>query len=403
MTILTARRFDTLQPLRITLRDARVLSVVPVDIPQDECRELPIVGPGLCDIQVNGFKGIWFSSETLTADDVENVIHWYLERGITQCLPTLITNSAAAIEHGLATIRVARDRSPLLRQVIAGCHVEGPWISPNDGPRGAHPLQHVRPANFAEFCRWQQVSGDLVRIVTLAPEVPNAIDVVQQIVKTGVCVSIGHTAATPAEITAAINAGATLGTHLGNGCSGLIPRHENVFWPQLADDRLTCSVIADGWHVPDAMLNCILRCKSLDRLILTSDVSGFGGCPAGRYRSDAVEVQVLDDGRIVVGGQTQFLAGSGVTTGDCVARFMSVCNVPLDAAWKLASTQPAALLNSSSDFLQEGKSPRLTVCRFSGIDNDQASHLARRPQFHPVATIVAGQSVFNAVSVIQNH
>ena len=399
MTTITARRFDTLQPIRITLRDGRIVSVVPLDIPQDECRELPIVGPGLCDIQVNGFKGIWFSSETLTTEEVETVIHWYLESGITQCLPTLITNSAAALEHGLATIRAARDRSPLLRQVIAGCHVEGPWISPEDGPRGAHPLEHIRPADFAEFCRWQQVSGNLVRIVTLAPEVPHAIHVVKRIVKSGVHVSIGHTSATPLEIAAAIDAGATLGTHLGNGCAGLIPRHRNVFWPQLADDRLTCSVIADGWHVPEAMLNCIVRCKSLDRLILTSDVSGFGGCPAGRYRTGVVEVDVLNDGRIVVAGQTQFLAGSGATTGDCVARFMSACKTPLHAAWNLASTKPAALLNSHRDFLQEGKSARLTVFRISGIDAEPASHATQRPAFHPVTTIVDGQIVFSAASV----
>ena len=395
MTIITARRFDTLQPIRITLRGGRIASVVPLGISQEESRELPIVGPGLCDLQVNGFKGIWFSSETLTTDQVETVIHWYLERGITQCLPTLITNSAAAIEHGLATIRAARDRSLLLRQVIVGCHVEGPWISPEDGPRGAHPLEHVRPADFSEFCRWQQVSGNLVRIVTVAPEAPNAINVVKQIVKSGVHISIGHTAATPAEIAASIDAGATLGTHLGNGCAALIPRHHNVFWPQLADDRLTCSVIADGWHVPEAMLNCIVRCKSLDRLILTSDVSGFGGCPVGRYRTGAVEVEVLDDGRIVVAGQTQFLAGSGVTTGDCVARFMSACNVPLHAAWNLASTRPATLLDARSGFLQEGQSARLTVFRISGINPEEALHPSQRPVFQPVATIVGGRNVFN--------
>ena len=391
MTIITARRLDTLQPVRITLRDGRVASVVPIDLPKYEDNELEIVGPGLCDIQVNGFKGIWFSSNTLTTDDVETVIHWYIERGITQCLPTLITNSTAAIEHGLATIRAARDRSPLLRQVILGCHIEGPWISPEDGPRGAHPLEHVRPADFSEFCRWQQISGNLVRIVTLAPEVPNAINVVKQIVKSGVIVSIGHTAAMPAEIAAAIDAGATLGTHLGNGCSSLVPRHHNVFWPQLADDRLTCSVIADGWHVPAPMLNCIVRCKSLARLILTSDVSGFGGCSVGRHRTGAMEVDVMDDGRIVVAGQTQFLAGSGVTTGDCVVQFMSACKVPLHVAWNLASTQPAAMLSSRNEFLQEGQSTRLTVFRISGVNNADPSHSIQRPQFHPVASIINGR------------
>jgi N-acetylglucosamine-6-phosphate deacetylase len=396
MTVITAIRVDTLQPVRITLRDARIASVVPVELSPDECRALPVVGPGLCDIQVNGFKGIWFSSETLTTDEVETVIHWYLERGITKCLPTLITNSAQAIEHGLATIRAARVRSPLLRQVIAGCHIEGPWISAEDGPRGAHPLEHVRPADLSEFCRWQQVSGNLVRIVTLAPEVPNAINVIRHMVNSGVTVSLGHTAATPAEITAAIDTGATLGTHLGNGCAGLVPRHHNVFWSQLADDRLACSVIADGWHVPKAMLNCIVRCKSLDRIILTSDVSGFGGCAVGRYRSGAVEVDVLEDGRIVIAGQTQFLAGAGVTTGDCVAQFMSLCNVPLDVAWKLASTQPATLIGACSEFLREGSAAFLTVFRITDVKEpaDSVQHL----RFEPVATIVDGNTVHGSSS-----
>ena len=398
MTVITARRFDTLQPVKMTLRDSLLASVVPIDLPPDEFIALPVVGPGLCDIQVNGYRGIWFSSEPLATDDVEKVIHWYVERGITQCLPTLITNSAAAIEHGLATIRAARERSSLLRKVIVGCHVEGPWISPVDGPRGAHPIEHVRPADYTEFCRWQRVSGDLVRIVTLAPEVPHAVDVVRQIVKSGVRVSIGHTAATPAEISAVIDAGATLGTHLGNGCAGLVPRHNNVFWPQLADDRLTCSVIADGWHVPAMMLQCIVRCKSLDRLILTCDVSGFGGCAPGRYQADAVEVDVLDDGRIVVAGQTQFLAGAGVTTGDCVAEFMSLCDVPLQNAWELASTRPAALINSACQFLQEGQSANLTLFRI-GANNTASPRSGYSPKFEAMATIVAGDVVFDACGI----
>jgi N-acetylglucosamine-6-phosphate deacetylase len=393
MTKITARRFDTLQPVKITLNAEQVASVVPVELSLDECQALPIAGPGLCDIQVNGYKGTWFSSETLTIDEVETVIHSYIEQGITQCLPTLITNSAAAIEHGLAVIRSARDRSPLLQQVIAGCHIEGPWISAMDGPRGAHPVAHVRPADFAEFVRWQQVSGGLVRIVTLAPEVPNAIEVVKQIVKTGVRVSIGHTAASPPEITAAIDAGATLGTHLGNGCSAMVPRHDNIFWSQLYDDRLICSIIADGWHVPKSMLNCIVRCKTLERLILTSDVSGFGGFPAGRYRTGDVEVDIVNDGRIVVAGQTQFLAGSGATTGDCVVQFMSMCGVSLQEAWKLASIRPAALLNRHDEFLAEGQTANLTLFRISGLAEYGTTGIQPTLEYQPVGTVIHGQVV----------
>ncbi len=392
MTTFVARRFDTDQPMKITLHQGRVASVLPIACSPVESLALPIVGPGLCDIQVNGYSGTWFSSETLTADDVESIIHAYLDQGITRCLPTLITNSAAAIEHGLMTIRAARDRSSLVRQVIAGCHIEGPWISPEDGPRGAHPLVHVRPADFSEFSRWQHVSGNLVRMVTVAPEVPNALTVIRQIAKSGVLVSIGHTAAVPEQILAAIDAGATLGTHLGNGCAGMVPRHQNVFWPQLADDRLTCSIIADGWHVPATMLNCIVRCKSLDRLILTSDVSGFGGCPPGRYRTGDVEVDVLDDGRQVVAGQTQFLAGSGATTGACVAGFMSMCKVSLHVAWQLASSRPASLLKRPTEFLLEGSPANLTVFRLTEVQSNAVGP-AEQWQYHPVSTIVNGNVV----------
>lgn len=393
MLKITARRFDTLQPVQITFDAERIASVVPLELSLDACQVLPIIGPGLCDIQVNGYKGIWFSSETLTIGEVDTVIHSYIEQGITQCLPTLITNSAAAIEHGLAVIRSARDRSPLLQQVIAGVHIEGPWISPVDGPRGAHPLVHVRPADFGEFSRWQQVSAGLVRIVTLAPEVPNAIDVLKQIVKTGVHIAIGHTTASPAEITAAIDAGATLGTHLGNGCSAMVPRHDNIFWPQLSDDRLICSVIADGWHVPQSMLNCIIRCKTLGRLILTSDVSGFGGCSAGRYRTGDVEVDILEDGRIVVAGQTQFLAGSGATTGDCVAQFMSMCGASLNEAWKLASTCPAALINGHDEFLAEGKTGNLTLFQISGLEENETTGRKPTLKYQPVGTVIHGRII----------
>jgi len=390
MTIITARRYDTGDAVRIHIRNGRLESVMPVALPREETASLPYVGPGLFDIQLNGFNGIWFSSERLTVDDVEQVIHAYVQQGITRCLPTLITNSFEAIEHGLRTLRAARERSKLVRAVIVGCHIEGPYISPENGPRGAHPQIHVRPASIGEFSKWQQASGGLVRLVTLAPEVPNAIPFIEQVSRSGVVVSVGHTAASAEIVRQAIDSGARLGTHLGNGCSAMVPRHDNVFWPQLADDRLTCSVIADGWHVPTIMLQCILRCKTLDRLILTSDVSGFGGCPAGRYSSGEVEVDVLPDGRIVVAGQTQFLAGSGATTGECVAHFMTACGVSLREAWRLASTRPAQLMGIPAGSLDEGSSAHLTVFRLT----ETVSADGRGPllKYHPELSIASGIS-----------
>lgn len=381
----TVRRLDTGTAVRISVRQHVIQSLLPLDLPTDELEELPWAAPGLFDLQLNGYRGIWFSSESLTADDVETVITDFAHQGIAGCLPTLITNSRQAIEHGLSVIRTARERSPLVRAMVPGCHVEGPWISPENGPRGAHPAGQVRAAEWVELQHWQQAAGGLVRLVTLAPEAPGALDILPRLTASGVTAAIGHSAAPASLIHQAIDRGATLGTHLGNGCAGMVPRHDNVFWPQLADDRLSCSIIADGWHLPADMLRCFLRCKSLERLVLTCDVSGFGGCSPGRYHTPAVDVEVLTDGRIVVAGQTQFLAGSGATTGQCIAHFHAITHLPLADIWKLASTNPRRLLKLPDVTLQEGAEATFTIFRLPTIDG--------QPKWQPVETLVRGINV----------
>lgn len=381
----TVRRLDTGEAVRMSVRQNVIQSLLPLDLPADEIDQLPWVAPGLFDLQLNGYRGIWFSSESLTADEVETVVTDFARQGIAGCLPTLITNSREAIEHGLSVIRSARERSGLVRAMVPGCHVEGPWISAENGARGAHPAGEVRAAEWVELQHWQQAAGGLVRLVTLAPEAPGALDILPRLTASGVTAAIGHSAAPAALIHEAISRGATLGTHLGNGCAGMVPRHDNVFWPQLADDRLSCSIIADGWHVPVDMLRCILRCKAPERLVLTCDVSGFGGCAPGRYQTPAVDVEVLADGRIVVAGQTQFLAGSGATTGECVAHFMAVSELPLAEVWPMASSNPRRLLKLPDVTLQEGAEATLTLFRLPTIDG--------RPQWQPVETLVRGISV----------
>ncbi|MGV2332594.1 MAG UNVERIFIED_CONTAM: amidohydrolase family protein [Planctomycetaceae bacterium] len=372
----TVRRLDTGTAVRISVRQHVIQSLLPLDLPADELEQLPWAAPGLFDLQLNGYRGIWFSSESLTADDVETVITDFARQGIAGCLPTLITNSREAIEHGLSVIRAARERSPLVRAMVPGCHVEGPWISPENGPEGAHPAGQVRAAEWVELQHWQQAAGGLVRLVTLAPEAPEPSTSCRDSPPAVSRQRLDIRPLLQALIHQAIDRGATLGTHLGNGCAGMVPRHDNVFWPQLADDRLSCSIIADGWHLPADMLSCILRCKSLERLVLTCDVSGFGGCSPGRYHTPAVDVEVLPDGRIVVAGQTQFLAGSGATTGQCVAHFHAVTQLPPADIWKLASTNPRRLLKLPEVTLQEGSEATLTMFRLPTIDG--------QPQWQPV-------------------
>ena len=387
MMSVTVRLLESNTAARLTIRHGVIQSILPLEMSSVERDLLPWAAPGLFDLQLNGFQGIWFSSESLTVDDVESVITAFARQGITGCLPTLITNSCEAIEHGLHTIFLATQRSTLVREMIRGCHVEGPWISPENGPRGAHPIAHVRHADRTELQHWQKAAGGLVKLITLAPEVPGTLDLIPDAVQQGITVAIGHTAASAATITAAIERGAALGTHLGNGCAGMLPRHDNIFWPQLADDRLSVSVIADGWHVPAPMLKCILRCKTPDRLILTSDISGFGGCPPGRYMTPAVDVEVLPDGRIVVAGQTQYLAGSGATTGECVVRFHQTCDVPLQLAWNMASHHPTRLLGLPAASIEEGQPAFLTIFR---IEPAESADAPERRRYVPESAFIHG-------------
>lgn len=381
-----ARDYRNGQPIRLTIQGDRIAGVEPASVAADAVETLPYVAPGLFDIQINGYLGHWFCAQDLTIDAVEQIIRALVVRGITRCFPTLITCSFEAMQHGVSVIREACEQSALVRDVVRGIHLEGPYISAADGPRGAHPQQHVRPASFEEFQRWQDASGGRVRLVTVAPEVPGAIPFIRQAVASGVVVSIGHSAASPEIIAQAADAGATMSTHLGNGCSAQVNRHTNIFWPQLADDRLTASVIADGWHVPPAMLNCAVRCKTLQRLVLTCDVSGFGGCPPGRYRTGDVDVEILPEGRIVVAGQREFLAGSGATTGDCVVHMMRTCGLTLAEAWDLASLRPAELFNLPSCELIPGSEATLTLFR---LRRDAAHEDAQ--QFETVSTINCGR------------
>lgn len=391
-----ARHYRDGRTLRFSLAHGRIGTVEPTEVPESDAAGLPFVAPGLFDIQLNGYGGAWFGSEVVTVSSVSAVVRAYAAHGITQCFPTLITSSFDAMMHGIRTIRRAQAEDELVRDIVRGIHLEGPYISPVDGARGAHPQEHVRPASCDEFFRWQKAADNTVRLVTLAPEVSGGIDFVRRIACAGVVIAIGHTVAPAEVITQAADAGARLSTHLGNGCPAMMHRHENVIWPQLADDRLTASVISDGWHLPRAPLQCLLRCKSPSRVIITCDVSGFAGCAPGRYEYGGVSVEVLDDTRIVVAGQRTLLAGSSATTGDCVIHMMRSCGISLADAWDLASLRPAALFGEPVCNLRTGDEATLTLFRTlpeAGTRSHSGRASAAAPGFQPVATIVKGRVV----------
>jgi N-acetylglucosamine-6-phosphate deacetylase len=319
------------------------------------------VAPAWFDLQVNGCHGISFNSEHLTVEDVNNVAQAMFGGGILGFLPTLVTGPSEALTHGFSTLSrfcESTTTDHFARRTIAGFHLEGPYISAEDGPRGAHPREHVRPPDWDEFRRWQDAAGGRIRLVTLAPELPGALPFIEQLAATGVVVSIGHTAANSEQVRDAVKAGARLSTHLGNGAHAVLPRHPNYIWEQLANDGLWASVIADGHHLPDSVLKTILRVKTSARTVLISDISSLAGLPPGRYPTWGGEFEVHQEGKIVVSG-TNYLAGSAVGLPACVSHVLQLGLVTLPEAVEMASIRPRELIGLPVPQIDVGAKPEL--------------------------------------------
>jgi N-acetylglucosamine-6-phosphate deacetylase len=311
------------------------------------------VAPALFDLQINGCDGRAFSSPSLTVDDVRHVVRVCHRHGIGGLCPTLITNSAEVLLHGFTTLRRACETDADVACAVPALHLEGPYISPDDGPRGAHPKPHVRPPDWDEFRRFQDASGGRIRLVTLAPEHDGALAFIERLTASGVVVSLGHTNVTGPRIRDAIAAGARLSTHLGNGAHAMLPRHDNYIWEQLADDELWASLICDGHHLPPAVIRCILRVKTPARAILTCDASSLAGLPPGRYTEWGQDLEILPSGRIVVAG-TPYLAGSSAFTDLCVGHAIQHGGVSLAAAIDMAGARPRELLRLEPRTLDAG-------------------------------------------------
>ena len=260
--------------------------------------------------------------------------------GVTRCLPTLITSSFEDFSTSARVLAGVRDPA------IAGIHMEGPYISPVDGARGAHPREHVRPASLDDFERRQDACDGRIRLVTLAPEVPGAIELIEHLVNSGVRVAIGHTAADPPDIAAAIRAGATMATHLGNGCAQMLPRHPNPIWELLAADEVLVSVIVDGHHLPGSTVKAMVRANGEDRTILVTDAIAAAGCAPGRFALGGVECELREDGRVGLPG-SPYLAGSALTLDRAIANTVRFTGLSIAQAVKMASTIPADYLGEA--------------------------------------------------------
>ena len=297
------------------------------------------IAPGFIDLQVNGFAGVDYNSPSSTREEIGRSLGALFSTGVTRFFPTVITCPPEQMVAALANL--ARSRKVLkYGEAVEAFHVEGPHISSDDGPRGAHPAQWVRPPDLEEFKRWQDAAEGNVRLVTLSPEWPSAPRYIEALRDQGVVTSIGHTGASAEQIADAVSAGATLSTHLGNGAHATLPKTANYIWEQLAEPRLAASLIVDGFHLPQAFLQSALRAKGTDRCVLVTDAVAPAMCPSGEYRLGEVAVERKEDGRVVLKGGTR-LAGSSLQMDQAIANVMRWAGVSLAEAVTMATKNAA--------------------------------------------------------------
>jgi N-acetylglucosamine-6-phosphate deacetylase len=347
------------------------------------------VAPGFIDVQVNGFAGVDYNNPDSSHEAIAQSIRTMFTTGVTRFFPTLITGSRERIVNSLRNLTAAKEefsRSNLPEaEAMEAFHVEGPHISAEDGPRGAHPVEHVRPPDFEEFLAWQEAAQGNVRLVTISPEWEQAPRYISQIVRTGVVASIGHTKASEEQILAAVAAGATMSTHLGNGAHAVLPKAANYIWSQLAEDRLTASFIVDGIHIPGSFLKASLRAKGLERAVLVTDAVMPALCKPGPYRLGQVDVELRADGSVVLQGGTR-LAGSALRMDHAIGNCVRLGGVTLRESLTMATVNAARVARIAGRQRALTPGDKADFVRFRW---DDSAHVLT-----VVETVVAGQTVY---------
>lgn len=387
--MIAGRCYETGQWIELAIREGRIASkkVTAFDDVAQAAVKSRWIAPGFVDLQINGYGGLEFNDPTLTPDDVAKITLWQDQCGVVAYCPTTTTHSYEVLLNSMRTIAAACDQSRDVAERVIGIHLEGPYIASEDGPRGAHPRQHVRPPDWDEFQRFQEASGGRIRIITLSPEYDNAPDFIRRAVDHGVVVAIGHTNADSKQIQAAVDAGARFSTHLGNGAHPRIRRHPNYIWDQLANDQLMASLIVDGHHLPPSVVKSFVRGKTPRRCVLVSDITGMAGMPPGRYDKTTLgAVEILEDGKLVVAGQRDLLAGAALPIGVGIPNVMHFAEVSLASAIEMASINPSLLVGHPVTRLEVGAPANLVSFKL-----DVDVHGKARGSLEVRATVIHGK------------
>ena len=329
-------------PVSIAIKDGKISHITKKDQLNDPSLVGTYIAPGFIDHQVNGYLSHSFTGEDLTIEQVRKITRAFWKNGITTYLPTLTSHSNELLLKNFAILNEAT-RDQEIKMSVPGFHLEGPYISPVAGYRGAHEEKWVRKPDWNEFLSWLQASGNKILEVTIAPELDGAIDFIKKCREQNIVVALGHHNGSAATIRQAADAGASASTHLGNGCANLIHRHNNPLWPQLADDRLMASLIVDGFHLRAEEVRVFYKAKGPERTILVSDVSSLAGMPPGVYKRYGREVVMTKEGKITMPSQDVLAAASFLITKG-IENMMSFTQCSLADAIHMATRNPARLL-----------------------------------------------------------
>lgn len=249
------------------------------------------------DLQLNGYKGVDFNDDALTGRQLHDACAAVRADGGGRMLATVITDRLDRMVSRISRLAVLRAADQLATEVVAGIHIEGPFLSPLPGYIGAHPAEYVLPATVEAAKQLVAAGQGLVRLVTLAPEHDAALATTRWLAGQGICVSAGHANPSAEILEQAIDAGLSAWTHLGNGCPLNLHRHDNILWRVLAADRLRwIMLIADGVHLPPSLIRTIIRVVGVSRVIAVSDATAAGGMGPGRFALAGQEVVVDESG-----------------------------------------------------------------------------------------------------------
>ena len=370
------------QPITIKIKDGKISDLIRNSNERINTKGIIYVAPGLIDHQVNGYLSHSFVGDNLDARQVKKITEAFWKSGITTFMPTLTTESNEVLLKNFKKLNeILEDKN--LEQSIPGFHLEGPYISPVDGFRGAHNLAHIRNPNWEEFEAWHLASGKRIKEVTVAPELEGAMGFIKKCIDNNIKVAIGHSNASTAQINEAVKLGVSISTHLGNGCANTIHRHHNPIWPQLSEDKLFASLIVDGFHLTKEEVRTFYKVKGADKTILVSDITRWAGMPPGNYTDFGQKIVVTEEGAIMM-PKENVLAGASFLITKGIENIINFTGCSLKEAIDMSTINPAKALGfNDRGEIAVGKRADLIYFSFDS------------GKLEIVKTIVGGKVVYN--------